>query len=44
MFGMIHLSYSKQYNKSLFPALARAIYGNTCKAENKISNVVYYKY
>ncbi len=34
--------YSKRHNKFLFPALAGAIYGSTCKAENEISNVVNY--
>ena len=36
------MKYSKQHNKFLFPALAGAIYGSTCKAENEISNVVNY--
>ena len=27
----------------LFPALAGAIYGSSCKAENEISNVVNYR-
>ena len=30
----------KRHNLFLFPALAGAIYGNSCKAENVISNVV----
>ena len=37
-------SYSKRHNKFLFPALAGAIYGSSCKAENEISNVVNYKF
>ena len=37
------LCYSKRHNKFLFPALAEAIYGSFCKAENEISNVVNYK-
>ena len=35
--------YSKRHNKFLFPSLAGAIYGSTCKAKNEISNVVNYK-
>ena len=38
-----HDIYSKRHNKFLFPALAGAIYGSFCKAENEISNVVNYK-
>ncbi len=34
--------YSKRHNKFLFPSLAGAIYGSTCKAKNEISNVVNY--
>ncbi len=34
--------YSKQHNKFLFPALAGAIYGSSCKAENEISKFVNY--
>ncbi len=37
------LYYSKRHNKFLFPALAGAIYGSFCKAENEISNVVNYR-
>jgi hypothetical protein len=40
---MLEVKYRKRYNKFLFPALAGAIYGSTCKAENEISNVVNYK-
>ena len=29
---------SKRHNNFLFPALAGAIYGSFCKAENEISN------
>ena len=36
------LSYSKRHNKFLFPALAEAINGSSCKAENEISDVVNY--
>ncbi len=36
-------NYSKRHNKFLFLALAGAIYGSSCEAENEISNVVYYK-
>ena len=36
------MTYSKRHNKFLFPALAGAIYGSFCKAENEISNVVNY--
>ena len=35
-------NYSKRHNKFLFLALAEAIYGSSCKAENEISNVVNY--
>ena len=46
LFFMIELftlkSYSKRHNKFLFPALAEAINGSSCKAENEISNVVNY--
>ncbi len=35
--------YSKRHNKFLFPALAGAIYGSTCKAKNEIFNVVNYR-
>ncbi|MDE6995182.1 MAG: hypothetical protein K2P41_12285 [Lachnospiraceae bacterium] len=35
-------NYSKPHNKFLFPPLAAAIYGNACKAEHEISNVVNY--
>ena len=38
------VKYSKRHNKFLFPALAEAIYGSSCKAENEISNVVNYKF
>ena len=38
------VSYSKRHNKFLFPALAEAIYGSFCKAENEIFNVVNYIY
>ena len=37
------MTYSKRHNKFLFPSLAGAIYGSTCKAKNEISNVVNYK-
>ena len=37
-------TYSKRHNKFLFPSLAEAIYGSSCKAENEISNVVNYNY
>ena len=37
------VNYSKRHNKFLFLALAGAIYGSSCEAENEISNVVYYK-
>ena len=41
---MLHsCTYSKRHNKFLFPALAEAIYGSSCKAENEISNVVNYR-
>ena len=36
------MNYSKRHNKFLFPSLAGAIYGNSCNAENEISNVVNY--
>ena len=36
------VKYNKRHNKFLFPALAEAIYGSSCKAENEISNVVNY--
>ncbi len=39
---LIFCNYSKRHNKFLFPALAGAIYGSFCKAENEISNVVNY--
>ena len=38
------VKYSKRHNKFLFPALAEAIYGSSCKAENEISNVVNYRF
>ena len=38
------VKYNKRHNKFLFPALAEAIYGSSCKAENEISNVVNYIY
>ena len=34
--------YSKRHNKFLLPALAGAVYGSFCKAENEISNVINY--
>ena len=37
------VKYNKRHNKFLFPALAEAIYGSSCKAENEISNVVNYR-
>ena len=37
------LYYSKRHNKFLFPSLAGAIHGSSCKAENEIFNVVNYK-
>ena len=37
------LCYSERHNKFLFPVLAKAIYGSSCKAETEISNVVNYK-
>ena len=43
VFWRNHETYSKRHNKFLFPALAGAIYGSSCKAENEISNVVNYK-
>ncbi len=36
-------NYSKRHNKFLFLALAGAIYGSSCEAENEISNVVNYR-
>ncbi len=34
---------SQRHDKFLFPAHAKAIYGNFCKAESEISNVVDYR-
>ena len=42
MLLIILYSYSKRHNKFLFPALAEAVNGSSCKAENEISNVVNY--
>ena len=36
------MSYSKRHNKFLCSPPAESIYGNFCKAENEISNVVNY--
>ena len=37
------LPYSKRHNKFLLPVPAKAIYGNFCRIENEIFNVVNYK-
>ena len=46
MKGDLHVRFCEKFEvKSrllLFPALAGAIYGSSCKAENEISNVVNY--
>ncbi len=36
------MNYSKRHNKFLFPALAKVICENFCKAENEIFNAVNY--